>query len=361
MNTRARYENLYQLSEPRPCKYFDPKKRGAWTCSRGQKCKFEHCLRDRNNNVIRRWPTQTDTKKTVAYMTEGNMLGTEVQRANAPGKWLREFLQHQRGQPDILGDAHFSEGGSCVTFTLYAEPQDYLVELLQAKNDTGASQYFVMHDGREKKLTPADDRVAKPCEGVYYTDVWNALGTLVTGHLVGVDRSGRHGCHFAAIPKQGEIFCNLSERGGVMFRARLHGMTLSKSAAPKIKGVVPMGVILKTQDGGFLTDMWSHELTEVTFSTDSLLTFFQEWTKEGRPRLLMPVPEITSKFDETYSHRLIATSCFKPCEYDMSPQMQMLDEQCKRLQARHVEYKDNHDYEMSQYEGIGSIVRRRSK
>ena len=143
-----------------------------------------------------------------------------------------------------------------------------------------------------------------------------------------------------------------------MFRARLHGMTLSKNAAPKIKGAVPMGVILKTHDGGFLTDMWSHELTEVTFSTESLLTFFQEWKKEGRPRLSMPVPEITSKFGETYSHRLIATRRFKPCEYDMSPQMQMLDEQCKRLQARHVEYKEYHDYEMSQYKGIGSIVRR---
>ena len=359
MNTRARYEDLYRLPEPRPCKYFDPKKRGAWTCSRGQKCKFEHCLRDRNNNVIRRWPTQTHAKKTVAYMTEEDMLGTEVQRSNAPGKCLKEFLQHQWVQPDILGDAHFSEGGSCFTFTLHAKPPDYLVELLQAKNDTKASQDFVVYD-RCKKIEAklSTDGVAEPCEGVYYTDVWNALGTLVTGHLVGVDGSRRHGCHFAAIPKQGEIFCNLSERGGVMFRARLHGMTLSNNAAPKIKGVVPMGVILKTHDGGFLTDMWSHELTEVTFSTDSLLTFFQEWTKEGRPKLSMPVPEITSKFAETYSHRLIATSCFKPCEYDMSPQMQMLDEQCKRLQARHVEYKEYHDYEMSQYKGIGSIVRR---
>ena len=353
MNTRARYENLYQLSEPRPCKYFDPKKRGAWTCSRGQKCKFEHCLRDRNKNVIRRWPTQTDTKKTVAYMTEGNMLGTEVQRANAPGKWLREFLQHQRGQPDILGDAHFSEGGSCFTFTLHAKPPDYLVELLQAKNGTNSSQDFVVYDHRKKiEATLSGDGVAEPCEGVYYTDVWNALGTLVTGHLVGVDRSGRHGCHFAAIPEQGEIFGSLSKTGGVVFRARLHGMTLTKNAAPKIVGVVPIGVILEETDGGgFMTDMWSHELTEVTFCMESLLNFLQEWNNADRPRLSMPVPEIIQE----YSHRLIATKDFTPYEYD-TMSFERLDERCERLQASHLEYKKNHDYDMSLYKGIRSIV-----
>ena len=357
MNTRnTNYEYLYHLDQPRRCKHFDPSSGRAWGCSRGRKCKFAHVLLDEHARVLKRWPTKADTKKTVAYMTEGNMLGTEVQRANAPGKWLREFLQHQRGQPDILGDAHFSEGGSRVTFTLYAEPRDYLVELLQAKNDTGASQYFVMHDGREIKLTPADDRVAKPCEGVYYTDVWNALGTLVTGHLVGVDRSGRHGCHFAAIPEQGEIFGSLSKTGGVIFRARLHGMTLTKNAAPKIVGVVPIGVILEETDGGgFMTDMWSHELTEVTFCMESLLNFLQEWNNADRPRLSMPVPEITTKFGKTYSHRLIATKDFTPYEYD-TMSFERLDERCERLQASHLEYKKNHDYEMSLYNGIRSIV-----
>ena len=99
-----------------------------------------------------------DTKTTVAYMTEEDMLGTEVQRSNAPGKWLKEFLKHQRVQPDILGGGHFSEGGSCVTFTLHAEPPDYLVELLQAKNDTNASQDFVVYDRCKKKRGEAEHR-----------------------------------------------------------------------------------------------------------------------------------------------------------------------------------------------------------
>ena len=145
-----------------------------------------------------------------------------------------------------------------------------------------------------------------------------------------------------------------------MFRARLHGMKLSKKAAKKIWGVVPIGVILKNSDGGFVTDMWSHELTEVTFCKGSLLNFFQEWKKEGRPRLTMPVPEITTKLGETYSHRLIATRGFTPCEYDKMS-FERLDERCKCLQARHDEYKNNHDGEMSQYKGISSIVRRRLK
>ena len=52
---------------------------------------------------------------------------------------------------------------------------------------------------KQKSLSP--EGAATSYEGGYYADVWNALGTLVTGHLVGFHRFHRHGCHFAATPK----------------------------------------------------------------------------------------------------------------------------------------------------------------
>ena len=121
-------------------------------------------------------------------MTKQAMLETDELRSNAPpAKWLSEFL-NKHGAERILQDTQFSECGNLVTFRLC------FGKLLRAKNDTNVPQEFFL-SGKTNPLCPNPDGTGRH-EGVYYTDVWNALGALVTGHMVEFDHYKRHGCHF---------------------------------------------------------------------------------------------------------------------------------------------------------------------
>ena len=333
------------LDQPRLCWFYS----NSW-CKRGEQCKFVHARESKifgHRYGHKQTKAGDPSRPTVASWSHTEVQQTKVRRSRAPGFWLTKFLTKHNAENIFDGRATFSgEDGQLVTFTLSPEPPTYIVQLMNTYNDGNGSQAFILEDSNtETRLHPSH---GVPDKGFYCCSVWDALGTLVTGHLLGSNHGNRHGCFFVTEQK------GLEEVGtkGAMFEVRLHGLRLGKSGSKGVTGVVPIGVTL-THGDGFMTDMWSHSLIAVTFCQRRLTEFFGAWHNANEPRLSTSVPELNVK---KYSHRLINRgSGSTDTTYD-EWSLRTLDKRCEVLTKLHQEYTNNHPHEMAEHRCIRRIV-----
>ena len=280
--------------DARDCWFFHNTKR----CKRGSSCKFLHARFDSAGKLEKFWPTRFhSTNSRVAFMTQEEMLGTTVLRTNDVHAWLFHFLEkHSTGAGNILGQRVRKR--NTVSWFLNTRSVNELVQDMGRLN--GGLRARVV---RVSEAAYSETVELKPNKNItdgpffHCTNLQGALQVLLRGHLVASTNSWPHGCYFSPSMDLTSAYFE-----GAVFEAKLCGV-YSPAAKSRKFGTIPMGVVARLARNArdHVTDMFSHQIVQVTFDYEMLKLFLQRWHSDGQREVLFNRPTLPVE----RSHRLV--------------------------------------------------------